>query len=204
MKIFKNVKLIFSTTNKIKVNFFCNKINLQKLAEELGLENDEDRDLRLEDEFFYFQKEWNRLQKEKKDKYQDYLTKDLTEYQLREIDILSQTIAHFSPLEAQYFSHVLEDLMNRKSSTEIESINCSSQKNQITHSNARQEYNPNYLPTQEALIPLLPFLASGFFSGGAAQVVVQEEKKVEKVEQKAVGGGQQATLDVIIIYFNIF
>ena len=165
----------------------------------------EDKDLKYEDECFYFEKEWKKLQENKHQKKQDYMSKDLTEHQKRECDILIEKIIKFNAFESRYFSYVFKDLIDNNASVAPFRPNVFDKRRKFVIDISRPEDNPNNKYTQEVLSALIPFISSGYFSGGGVAATSQktsettkaDEPKQEKVVEKVL------VINIIYILFNL-
>jgi hypothetical protein len=183
------MKKIFSkplySFNKLN---FCTKSRLSQIMSQLKIESQEDKELRYEDELFYFEKEWKLLQEDKIRLHQDYITADLTDHQQREVDILVERIFSFNTIEKEYFGYVLHDLINKNIGCEFERMNIFFKNSEIPFKLETNDHNPNYQITQDIVNDLAPFIAAGYFSGSSAAAIetkaeVKEEKKEEKPKE---------------------
>jgi hypothetical protein len=181
LKIFG--KKVLSLNQRI-MHFKNSKFSTTKGEEEVFFESREDKELRYEDECYYFEKNWKKLNQEKIEKHQDYFSPDLSEYQQKEVDILSTKVNHMSLIEQQYFFHCLKDSMQKVSGYEQGKLNIF-RLNTIPKINTNLDSsNPNFVKTQKILSTLTPFLASGYMMGGATVAAVQTQAK-EAPKQEA-------------------
>lgn len=145
----------------------------------------EEKDLKFEDACFYFEKEFKKLQEDKLEKKQDYMSKDLSDHQKKECDILIERILKFNAFEARYFIYVFNDLLKNNAGTLPYRPNVFETRKAFDVNVTRPDDNPNNLNTQELLTPLIPFISSGYFSGGGGAAVASVEKaETAKVEEK--------------------
>lgn len=176
----------FSTTNK----------NYQKLQEELGFEEEEDKDLRYEDQLFFLEREINKLRKDQKEYGQDYATLDFPEYQQREMQTLKEIIKGFDYIEKEYFYLRLKHHLDHSCNSDLKKQNSFTLKRNIKIENDNSKLNPNYEILDNILLPLMPYLASDIFIGGGGGAVsstsdttnakkeaTKEEKKEEKPKE---------------------
>jgi hypothetical protein len=175
--------------NKIILRHFTNTVKKQEsklvqIMKQINIESPEEKETRYEDELYYFEKEWKQLQDDKKRLFQDYYTKDLTDHQQRECDLLIQRFHAFSPAEKTYFQYVLYNNLNNIISTDRERPNVFEKEKSVQVEFNLPGTNPNQPITEGILYELLPFIASGYFSGGAAAKAEVVEKKEEKIEEK--------------------
>jgi hypothetical protein len=157
---------------------------LLSIIKQLNCETKEEKDLRYEDELFYFEKEWKLLQEDKIKKHQDYYTKDITDHQQRECDILINLYNNFSTSELLYFQYLLHSFANKVISTDPHRPNVFEKEKSLKVDLNIPQMNPNQQVTEEILFELLPYISAGYFSGGAAAAVKVETVKEEKVQEK--------------------
>jgi len=163
----------------------------------------EDKDLKYEDECFYLEKEWKKLEEDKIKKKQDYMTKDLTEHQKRECDILIEKIIKFNAFESRYFSYVFKDLIDNNAGVSPCRPNVFEKRSKFVIDLSRPEDNPNYKLTQEVLSALIPFISSGYFSGGGAATNSQKQSETTKAEEPKQEKVVEKVLVIIyLIYFT--
>ena len=145
----------------------------------------EEKDLKFEDACFYFEKEWKKLEEDKINKKQDYMSKDISDHQKKECDIIIERILKFNAFEARYFSYVFNDLIHNASGAVPNRPNVFEKRKVFEVNLSRPDDNPNHLNTQELLSPLIPFISSGYFSGGGGAAVATSEKvEASKTEEQ--------------------
>jgi hypothetical protein len=195
---FKTLKKIKTSSNNLSIaNHHLNQSFLNKqfsttdsksnltTLQNLLFQTKEEKDLKYEDACYYFQKEFKKLQEDKIAKKQDYMSKDLSEHQQRECDILIERILKFNAFEARYFSYVFNDMLQNNSGASPYRPNVFDRRKPFEVDLSRPDDNPNHFNTQEILSPLVPFISSGFFSGGGGAAVAPVEKaEVSKAEEK--------------------
>ncbi len=125
-----------------------------------------------QDKLFYFNYQWNKIQKEKKMYFQDYLSPDLNNHQQLECDSLIGIIKNFNSIEKILFLKECETYKNREEGP-----------TNFTPSEPPKHLDPNFYKIQEILYSLQPFLASKYFLGGKSKITEKEEKKAEVKEQ---------------------
>jgi ribosomal protein L7/L12 len=206
----KNIKLLnFSPKYRILSFFPVNKFaasipkgGIGKIREALRVESKEDKELRFEDETFYFNKNWNKLENLKHELYQGYPTSELTEYQQREVDTLVNKVSHMNSLEYDYFFYTLKDLIDKTIGIEKFKMNIMNPGKKINIDISNNHDDPNYIPTQQILGPLLPFLASGYFTGSSSIQPSSAPVKEEKVEKKPQKVAEKAQVDIKLMGFD--
>ncbi len=173
--------MIFNS--KLILRKFCTKQTLSSIIQKLNVETNEDKELKYEDQLFYFEKEWKKLQEEKNRLHQNYPTNDLTDHQQREIDILLECIDKFNHLERNYFLYTIEDYVNKHYGVQFDSMNLFDKRTQIDVKKDNSLFDPNFQLTEDVIKSLLPFISSGYFSGSSSAVqdstVNLEQKKEE-------------------------
>ncbi len=175
---------------------------------EIIFETPEEKELRYEDELFFFNKEWQKLTDDKLEKKQDYFSNHLSEHQEHEANIILERLLQFSKLEEQYFIHSFNDKLKKSTGTKFGKPNIYDRRSYPDMKNRDMNNNPNWGTTQEVLSVLTPFIASGYFTAGAsmpavgvnaADGAVGEAKKEEKSEEKA-----EVSVSILIyLYINI-
>jgi hypothetical protein len=181
LKVFSKKVLSF---NKCLINYKNSNFSSTKGEEEVFFESREDKELRFEDECYYFEKNWKKLIQEKNEKHQDYFSPDLSEFQEKEVEILSNKVNHMSIIEKQYFFHCLKESMKKVSGNDPSKLNIF-RLNVIPKINTElNTSNPNYVKTQNILSTLTPFLASGYMMGGATVAAAPTQTK-EAPKQEA-------------------
>ncbi len=179
------MKNIFSKLlHSFRKSQFCTKSRLSQIMSQLRVETPEDKDLRYEDELFYFEKEWKILQADKIRLHQDYPTTDLTDHQQQEVDILFDRVNKLNSIERQYFNYVIEEYSKKNPSVELERMNVFVKGTMTPFVVNIPEHNPNTQITEEIVADLAPFIAAGYFSGSAAAAEAKVEVKEEKKEEK--------------------
>ncbi len=136
-------------------------------TEEVVFESKEDKELRLEDELYYFEKEWKKLVQDKLEKKQDYPSPDLSVHQEREVEVLVNKASHLNLIEKEYFEHCLSNIFNKISSTTPGKPNVFNIRRMPQIAANNEQHNPNAGTRDEIISYLAPFIASGYFSGGA-------------------------------------
>ena len=157
-----------------------------KMGEELVMfETREEKDIRYEDECYYFQREWNKLANEKVLKHQDYCSPDLSDYQQKEVEIMINKCSHLSILEKQYFEYILNKKFMQNCNIDMTKPNVFNLNKKPLIDTKIDSFNPNWEATQKILSDLAPFIASGYFQGGAAVAAAPVAAKAEeKTEAK--------------------
>ena len=173
----------FSTTDP-KTDITLNNILMQ---------TKEQKDLKYEDACFYFEKEWKKLEEDKFKKHQVYMSKDLSDHQKKECDIIIERILKFNAFEAKYFKIIFKEYLENNTGILPHRPNVFDKRNKFGVELSKPEHNPNYKTTQEILSVLMPFISSGYFSGGGAaapagssEIKKTEEPKKEKEPEKVV------------------
>ena len=151
-------------------------------VDNLEFETPEERELRYEDECFYFEKEWKKLQNEKVELHQDYMSPDLSEHQQRQVDIISNKFVHLNFYEQEYFLITLKEQLDKCTGAKLEYNNMFDKKRKTKVDLDIPDLNPNFEPTQDILSILTPFITSGYFSGGVSATQITSE--VSKEEKK--------------------
>jgi hypothetical protein len=221
-------KLFFSSKNKFsqkikiiapnKYKFFSETVDIKSpmipsidpnSKDDFKFETDEEKEIRFEDEIFYFEKNWKVLQNEKYEQHQEYVSKDLSPHQQRECDIILNKLYHMNNEELEYFFHTLKDVMNNPMSTQQFQNNILDDKKRFIVKTALPHYNPNYEGNQQILQVLLPFLTSGYFQGGggaAAKKVADApaaEKKKSEPKKETVLSDVSVELLYILMFFRV-
>lgn len=167
--------------------FTCNikkLFSLKSNLEEMNLETKEEREIRYEDELFYFEKEWKKLQEDKIKKRQDYVSNHLSPHQEREVETIVKIATHLSVLEQEYFELCLENSIKNVSSTEAGKLNIF---NYYLHPKlevSNPVLDPNRYKRDQILTFLAPYIASGYFTGGAGGSQSQEKSSSVKEAKK--------------------
>jgi hypothetical protein len=173
--------------NKFTFKHFSEKkqvpSKLVQIIKKLNIESPEEKDLRIEDELFYFEKEWKNLQDDKKKLFQDYYTKDLTDHQQRECDLLIERYFSFSPSERIYFQYMLHNNVKAIICSDPYRPNVFEKEKSIKVDINLPGTNPNNNITEEILYELLPYISSGYFTGGATQKIEVAAKAEEKPKE---------------------
>ena len=178
----KHKSIGISLNNLPKYKFSSSSTSDEELV---IFETKEDKELRFEDECYYFEREWSKLVQDKISKHQDYISPDLSDHQQREVDIMIQKVSHLSIIEKQYFEYALNKAFKNTTSVEPGKPNIFSLAHAPKVDTKINSDNPNWLATQKILSDLTPFIASGYFLGGASVAVAQEAKpEVEVVKEK--------------------
>jgi hypothetical protein len=191
LKIFGNKVLSLKTLSNSLVKINNSQFSSAKGEEEVVFETREDKELRFEDECYYFEREWKKFAEAKAEKRQDHFTIDLSEYQQKEVDILVNKASHLGMIEQQYFNFLLNKSFNKISGVEVGKLNIFRQSFVPEWKTDLPTSNPNHKPTQDIMATLTPFLASGYFAGGAAVAaaevkVAPKEAVIEKEPEKLV------------------
>jgi hypothetical protein len=192
-----------------RIGFTINKFNKfgfsfsKQGEEEVIFETKEDKDIRYEDEIFYFERELKKLQDDKFEKKQNYLSPDMSDHQIREVEIILQRINNFSMIEKQYFEYILRESFGKIDNAFPGMPNIFNLKKNPKFSFERIDDNPNWHKTQEIISILAPFIASGHFTGVPAAKVVQPTAEVAKeVAKPVVAEKKDAGEKLVGIFFN--
>jgi large subunit ribosomal protein L7/L12 len=166
------------STITIEDNTSSNSNNSEK-KKKFKVLTKEEIDQIYQDKLFYFKYQWNKIQKEKKQFFQDYLSPDFNNHQQHECDVLFNIIKNFNDFEKNIFDIELEKYSNK-------AVNPNASKFKYIKA---KELDPNFNNIQEILLALQPFIASRYFLGGAqeqidSQAQAKVEVKVEKIEEK--------------------
>lgn len=175
----------FFNFQKIPKSLFCTKQQqLRRNIEDFQMESAEDKDLRYEDELFFFEKHWDRLEKDKIEKHQDYFSKDISAHQKREVDTIIEKLDQFDEAEKLYFWDMVKEYSTKVVSVDFEKANVFDRDRQIKVEINSELLNPNFMKTQKVVSYLAPFIASGYFSGGAGSQVAAAAAPVEQEKPK--------------------
>lgn len=176
----KNLIKLFSTKqtkqNQLNESDSTNKFS-SNLKEKTGfkLKSKEDISIEYEDKTFYFKYQWSKIQKEKKQFFQDYLSPDFNNHQQLEIDSLYDIIKGFNSLEMILFTKETEKYSNSYGKPSL-----------FLKTKENVELDPNFLKYQDVLYSLQPFLSSKYFLGGACKVNDSSSNKSKDNEVKEV------------------
>lgn len=174
--------------NRFKIKSFKNfsgKSVVNMDEEEMEFETNEEKELRFQDECFYWEKEWNKFEIEKIYRRQDYFSKDLSLHQVRQCEVILDKLTHLNSHEYNYFNSTAKEFINKSISVDPGCNNTFFPANYTEVKLTQLMDNPNYIPTQKILSTLSPFIASGYFSGGASQVAIAVEE-VKVVDKKVI------------------
>jgi large subunit ribosomal protein L7/L12 len=177
----------FKNLTKIKFFNILPKFNFadsSKAIKKLEFETLEEQENRFEEELFYLNREWNRLQKDKRERFQDYPTQFLTGHQKREVDIILNEFNKLNSTEAKYFWDCVQDYTKKTIGISKDKPNVFNKKSIPQIDTNADTNNPNFESTQQILSYLAPFLASGYFSGGAGPQVNASAEPVKAEEKK--------------------
>jgi len=94
----------------------------------------------------------------------------MTDYQIRQADILADIVIGFSSIEMSYFDRKVKTLLYNTNSTNgfgvTNIVNPQNDKSRFRDTTT-MECNPNHFLIQDILSSLTPFIASGYFTGGS-------------------------------------
>lgn len=152
---------------KSQINNTANIVSNEKSS--FKLKSKEEISIEYEDKTFFFKYQWSKIQKEKKQFFQDYLSPDFNNHQQLEIDSLYEIIKGFNSLEMILFSKETEKHANSYGKQGI-----------FLKTRQNPELDPNFLRYQEVLYSLQPFLSSKYFLGGASQQVSKDKENQAK------------------------
>lgn len=181
-------KPIFNSVNRLSFS----KLHLPFKIENnrVVIYNKEEKENIFYDKKFYFEYQWNKIQKQKKAFYMDFLSDTLNNHQKHECEVLFNIIKEFNYSELMVFYSFVKKYANNNPVGDIK------------YDIKPQEYNPNYADTQEILRVLTPFLSSGYFLKSKAPI--KQVSNENKEEQKTAEPVKEKKLNIVNVKMVAF
>jgi len=118
----------------------------------------------------------------------------MTDYQIREVDMLVDLIMNFSMSEMLHFETKLNNKIYNTASININNVTNAIFRNDNINEfkkTVKPYHNPNHLLEQDVLASLVPFLASGYLTRGSGSASGEEGKLSYTLDFINILGGSE-------------